>query len=325
MKSTKDEYINKYTIDQILENELDSLLLPDKENIYYKEYDIPIYKSKINNFNKEILILSGGGVKGIAHIGALYGLEELGYLNKFKIIAGSSVGALIGGLFVCGYKPSEMLKFIKNFDLDSLKNLNILDVLKNYGLDNGLRLSHVIKKLIEAKGYNEKITLKELYNKTKKKLIITTVCVNNKNICYMSHESYPDLPLYLAIRMSTSIPLFYAPVKYNNNYYIDGGCIDNYPIHLFNDKINKVLGLYLIEDSSDIHYDNYNNIENLEDYLMIVFECIMKGLRANSTRGFDKFTINIKINESFTNFNISDKKKDKIFNIGYKTVMEKYK
>ena len=116
-----------------------------------------------------------------------------------------------------------------------------------YGLDSGKSIEYIIKRLIQAKGFNDEITLSQLFNITKKKLTITTVCLNTQQVCYISYENHPDLPLYLAIRMSISIPLYYTPVVYKNMYYVDGGCIDNYPINIYKDRLDDVIGVYLVE------------------------------------------------------------------------------
>jgi predicted acylesterase/phospholipase RssA len=49
------------------------------------------------------------------------------------------------------------------------------------------------------------------------------------DLCYLSHENYPELELWMAIRMSSSFPFYFCPILYKNKYYIDGGAWDNYP------------------------------------------------------------------------------------------------
>lgn len=277
---------------------------------------IPIYKSKLT---KKILLLSGGGIKGIAHLGALYGLEKRGYLKKFETFVGSSVGALILAMHLVGYTPSELYKFVMKFEMHRVKSINAFNFLQVFGLDSGTRITYVLKRLIEAKTNNPTMTLQDLYKLTGKKLILTTVCMNTMEACYLSYETHPDLPLYLAIRMSISIPLFYTPVRYNDKLYIDGGAIDNYPIQLFEDSLDDVLGVYLAES-----HDVLETIDNVEIYLHRVIQCLMEGVTFNSKKGYDKYTINIKLeNINFVDFSINSKKKRKMFKQGY-NVVKKY-
>jgi len=280
--------------------------------------NIPIYKSNKND--KNILVLSGGGIKGIAYIGALQALKDLKYLENIKIFAAASVGALIVSIYILGYEPKEMYEFIKQFDLSKMKSIDITNVLNYYGLDTGSNIEYVIKRLIRAKNYSEDITLRELFDHTNKKMIFTTVCVNNAQLCYLSHDTHPFLPLYKAIRMSMSIPIYYTPVKYDNKLYIDGGCIDNYPIHLFNNRLEKVIGIYLVD-----RLDEIENIKNIETYILRMVQCLMKGATFNSKKGYDKWTIDIHLESlNLVDYGISLQKKRDMYDIGYKTVINRF-
>jgi len=267
-----------------------------------------IYKNK--------LILSGGGIKGIAHVGALYALEQINCLDKIIEFSGTSVGSLIIALYILGYTPAELYDFIKLFNFSKLKNLSILNI-NLFGLDNGSRIEYVIKRLINGKNYDENITLKILYDITKKKIIFTTICLNTMNICYISHESHPDLTLYLAIRMSLSIPFIYCPVQYNNQLYIDGGCLDNYPICVFKDDIKNTIGILLVDSKNIIE-----KIDNLETYILMVLKCLMYGLLINSKNGYEDNTIEINVQSiNSINYELDDHQKDELFINGYKTIM----
>lgn len=295
-------------------------ILKDEKIISHIEddCDIPIYdSSNKKNKNKKVLILSGGGIKGIAHIGAMKALDELNYLNNFEEFASASVGSLIIGMYLVGYSPNEMWEFVKRFDFGKLIKIDIFGLFENFGVDDGENITYVIKRLISSKAVNENITLKDIYLKTKKKFMFTTVCINSKKTVYMSHENYPNMPLYKAILMSISIPWFYSPVKYNGNLFIDGGCMDNYPIHKYKNRLDDVIGIYLTEGD-----DYIEKFDNIEVYSQRVLECLGEGVNFNSKKGFEKYTINLHVEPiSFINFNINVETKEKIYNKGYKTIM----
>ncbi len=82
------------------------------------------YKIKSTNIVKKNLILNGGGVKGIVHIGALKALDEKNMLKNITTIVGTSIGGIIGGLYCIGYSPDELFKFVNLFDLKNLRSLN---------------------------------------------------------------------------------------------------------------------------------------------------------------------------------------------------------
>lgn len=270
---------------------------------------------------KSILILSGGGIKGITHLGVLKALEELDMLKDITTIAAASVGAIVGGLFVVGYTPDEMWEFTKCFDFGKLKDISFSNILDTFGIDSGSNVEYLLKRMIKSKKHDTHITLKELYDKTKKKIIFTTVCVNKQKACYLSHENYPDLPLYLAIRMSSSIPMFYKPVLYNDLYYIDGGFIDNYPIKLFDDQLDKVIGIHICDT-----VDHIDVINDFETYFFLVLSSLRQGVAKCSTRGFEKHTLNIDIDSiSATEFDLSIENKEIIYKKGYDALYKKFK
>lgn len=268
--------------------------------------------------NIKNLVLCGGGIKGIAHIGALYALDTLKYLNKIKEFAGTSVGGLIITLYVLGYSPAELYDFIKLFDLKKLKNISIFNI-HLFGLDVGSKFEYTIKRLIKCKGHSENITMKELYDKTNLKITLVTVCLNTMEICHISHETFPELEVYLAIRMTTSIPFIYTPVIYNNRLYVDGGCMDDYPISIFKNELSETIGLLIINSQNKI-----DKIDNLETYTLRVLECMMVGLACKLNKGYESNTIEIHVeNINFINYDINDETKDLLFIQGFKSIIEK--
>lgn len=278
---------------------------------------IPIFIPKMKY--KKKLVMSGGGIKGIAHIGALYALDKMNYLDKIEEFAGTSVGSLVIAMYIVGYAPAEMYDFIKWFDMSKLKDISIHNV-SSFGLDTGSRIEYVLKKLISKKKLDENITLKQLFDIRKKKIIFTTACLNTAKPCYISHENYPDIPLYLAIRMSAALPIIYCPVKYENKLYIDGGCIDNYPISNFKDNLDDTIGVLLIDIPNEEEC-----IDNLETVILRVLNCITLGMQSNSKKGYEKQTIEINVDMfNIINFDISDKIKDEIFLQGYKDVSKHF-
>lgn len=283
------------------------------------DFNIPKYIPKANNllFNKTILILSGGGIKGISFIGALKALHDHKLLDNITTYVGASVGTIIILLYMIGYTPDDLLEFIKCFDLGKLKCIDPLLILDKYGLDDGSRIERTLKKLMENRNVNPNITLKNLYNITKKKFITTTVSLSNMMPVYMSYENFPDLEVCTAIRMSISIPFIFTPVMYNKDYYVDGGCIDNFPFHLYKNQMDEVLGLCLVESHND-----EIKINNLEEYIAIVIKCIISGITFNSIKDIKENIIQIKMPKiNATAFDISDVTKITLFNIGYETIM----
>lgn len=297
-------------IDKNIQYELNTILKKNKE-------EIP--------FNKRILVLSGGGTKGVIYIGVFKALEEFKILDNIHTFSTSSVGALICSIYLIGYTVKEMEEFIYLFDLkkltciDSFNDISPNNLFSNMGLDDGENIHKIFNKLLKAKGLKENITLLELYQINKKKFITTTVCLNTRSIEYISYETYPNLRVSDAVRMTTSVPLYYTPVIYNDKYYIDGSCIDNYPICEFKDNIEEVIGIYLNSD-----YEYYS-IKNFKEYFLSILQTLSDGFVYNSTRGFDKYTIIIKTKIGFLQFELSKENKNSLINLGYEKTTEYFK
>lgn len=299
--------------EQSLQNELNELF---NENINEER------QHKLDLSKKTKLVLSGGGVKGIAHLGALKALQEHGILQKIDTFAGTSVGAMIASLLIIGYSPDDQLGVISGIDLGKMKKrIKFDNMLNSFGLDDGSGMEIIINKMFRAKGFSPDITFQQLYEKTQKTLIATVACLNNKKSYYFSHTSVPNMKVIMAVRMSISLPIYFVPVKHQGKLFIDGGCIDNYPIQLFNHCLDEVIGLHLSDGRETVV-----DITNIEDFLIHAIQCIFEGVSKNAIKGYENYSIKISIkNISAVDMEIDPKMKQKLFEVGYKTVINKIK
>jgi len=258
----------------------------------------------------KILILNGGGIKGLAQIGALEYLDENHYLEKIKTVACTSVGSIVGLGLVLGYTPKEMHILAEKLNLNNLHRHNYQELFTKHGLDDGEKLDFLLKKIIEKKTKKPLITLKELYQWKKINLIITTAELNEGKEIYLNHESFPDLPVYLAIRMSCAVPFIFCPVEYQEKCYIDGGCADDYPIALFKDQLNEVLGIHL-------KYIYQTQIKTFEDMVISCMYCILNASNREAEI-YKNNTLEIEISSKlFVSLDVSLETKKELLKKGY--------
>lgn len=161
---------------------------------------------------KIALVLSGGGARGLAHIGAIETLESHGY--EITSIAGCSMGALIGGMYAAGKLP-EVKDWV--LALDRRKVLSLVDF--------SLSLTHLVK------GDRVMDALKEIVpdvNIEDLPIPYTAVATdwNSGKEVIFDHGS-----LYDAIRASISIPLFLNPVRREDMLLVDGGLVNSLPLN----------------------------------------------------------------------------------------------
>jgi hypothetical protein len=195
----------------------------------------------------DTICIGSGGIKGISILSALYYLERNNYINIEKITTYTcvSVGCLIGILLIVGYKLIEICDIIKNTDLNEIKpDLDLDLMIDYYGFDNGEKLINYIKNIVLKKlNYNNDITFLELYKITNKELYIATTNFTKNTEKIFNFKDTPDVSVFLAIRISISIPLIYTPIIFENDYYVDGALINSVYI-LKESEPEKTLVLY---------------------------------------------------------------------------------
>ncbi len=158
------------------------------------------------------LVLSSGGAKGIAHIGAIEELERQGY--NITSVSGSSIGAVIGGL-VAMNKLDEYSSWIKTLDKRAVWGLMDFSFTSN-GLLKGERVFDKMKEFIPD------INIEDMAIPF---AAVASDVINEKEIVF-DKGSY-----YRAIRASIAIPAMFTPVKYNGTFLVDGGILNPVPIN----------------------------------------------------------------------------------------------
>lgn len=276
---------------------------------------IPIYNPNVSS--KKIIVLSGGGIKGISFIGALQFLHEYNILSNIHTFAGTSVGSLILFLIIIGYSPNDLYELIKVLDLNKLKKVSVSLFLESFGLDSGDGIIKTMIKLLHSKNMKHDITFNELFKLTNKTFIVSSVNVNEQKVKYLSHLTYPNMPVIQAVRMSISIPFVFTPVLFEKCLYVDGGCIDNFPISLFLDKKDELIGICVNDTSLK------SDIKSIYDYAINVIYCVLNGITDTIVKIHEKYVININIeNTNAIEFDISLNTKKYLYETGYNATLK---
>lgn len=206
--------------------------------------------------------ISGGGLKGFSFLSALNVLVEHNYIdiNLINKYVGTSFGSVFAFLLNIGYTTEELITYLNNFDKKNLSfDLDLELFLSNNGFCNGNKFIDFVEVLLNLKTRLKDINFKDLEILTKKKLYIITTNFSKGNKEVFSSELTPDVSVLLAIRMSIGVPLLMTPVKFNDNYYVDGGLTSNLGIELCDP--NKTLCICL-QKPKKFEYDNLSNIVN---------------------------------------------------------------
>lgn len=179
---------------------------------------------------KEIAF-SGGGVKGIAFFGVLWGMsnKHYDYLNEIKRVAGTSIGSLVATIVALKIPINDVINTMFNFNLESVsQEYSLFHLGKQMSFLTGKslkRLIVVMLRLVNA----EHITFQEAYERTHIELNITVTNLNQETVMYLNHKQVPNLKLKKALMMSMALPGIFPRILHNNEEYCDGAVIDNFP------------------------------------------------------------------------------------------------
>jgi predicted acylesterase/phospholipase RssA len=285
-----------------------------------------IGKSEKNNIiDKDTLVLSGGGLSGILYIGVFKALEELNILKNIKTIVGVSVGTMHSCMYLMGYTIKELQKFGETFDskrLTSIKDINSLSFNKifiEYGLDNGEAFKKVFAKVAKQKNINPEITLLEFYNLNKIKFIIGVTNVDKLEEEYFSYDRTPNVKLVDALRATISIPIYFTPHKINNTFYIDGGCMNNFPVDYSDINIDKTIAVMICNP-----INKSSNNSNFINYFLNILKSMSIGWRDTLYRGCNNI---ISIDSGITNvfnFSVDEKERKRLIKLGYDSIKNSY-
>jgi NTE family protein len=209
---------------------------------------ILLFLTGLNSFSQNTakspkigLVLSGGGAKGFAHIGVLNVLEDAGI--KIDFIGGTSMGAVIGGLYAMGYNAKQIDSIIDKTNFSNVLNDYIPRSSKNfyekrndelYALTlpfNKLRIGapEALSKGMYNFNLLSRLTLPVRHVRDFNELPIPFLCIGT-NIALGEQVVFDKGVLAQAITGSSSLPSIFAPVVIEDNLIVDGGVINNYPI-----------------------------------------------------------------------------------------------
>lgn len=182
------------------------------------------------------LALSGGGVRGVAHIGVLKALEENGI--EVDCIIGTSAGAIIGALYTSGKTPDEMLEFVQQWSLFKVIKVGL-------PVDGLTSLAFLKEQLLATIEH-------DTFEQLQKKLYVGLTNLNTGELEIIDKGCLSDV-----IMAASAIPLVFKPVEINETIYVDGGLMCNMPIHPLDELCEHVIGVNLMPhgpvDAKSLH------------------------------------------------------------------------
>lgn len=242
--------------------------------------------------HKSGLVLSGGGTRGFAHLGAIAALFEKGI--KPDVISGVSAGAIVGAFIAAGKSPEEILSVFKKGWFFKYTKLHIPL--------NGLLKLDGLKEIIK-KEINEQ-NIEDLQ-------IPFYIGVSNLNEGKMEYKNSGNLGQ--TVLASSSIPVLFAPVEIDGNLYVDGGLMENIPI------------TPILKDCTNIFVSNISPINpdaKLKNLIQIATRAFYMSVNTNRAEAQKKATLFIEP-EGINKYDFFLRTHaDELFELGYKSTLQ---
>lgn len=271
------------------------------------------------------LALSGGGIRGIAHAGALKALED----NKIPIdvIGGTSSGALISSLYALGYSPYYIYVLFKRYakDIAKMNSAPILSGIGNMMMNKKVKLTGLKTGRSIEKAYNglaKKKGIEKIGDIKNIPIVIPTVdIVNAKEYIFTNkvpegeeeNDKYiTNISLGKAVRASSSFPAVFCPCKYQQHQFLDGGMLDNIPVtEVRKQGANKVIAI-------NFKADDIDNSSNIMDLAMRTLDIMGNKISEASLKESD-YILTIKTDKTGL---LDVEKLDSCYKYGYNAVTQ---
>lgn len=269
---------------------------------------------------KYTCLFGGGAIRGLAYVGTIRALEELGI--EYDIVGGSSVGAIFAALVASGYKSYELENLFMKVNFDLFKDIH-LGVGKAFALSKGEIfldwLNELLSNKIPSLG-KQNVTFKDI----DKNLVIITTDLTNFCCQEFSGIETPNFEVANAIKISSSMPGLMAPYKYNNSYLVDGDLQKASPMWRLSDTISESESRILeFRLEGDYCKDERNPIS----FINTIYSCVTDVATDFVTEIYgknDRYDC-VRINTGdifFADFNLNKEARRHLINIGYSQTMD---
>jgi hypothetical protein len=208
----------------------------------------------------EHIAISGAGPAGIIQVGMIQqaldeGMIELTHIKSYH---GSSAGAIISLLLCIGVPITEIAEYVVLRPWSKWLKYDVTHFYENKGVVSSECIADLVSPFFHAYNIPLDITLAQLYERTHLELFIYTTNVSNLTSVALHHLTHPDLSAIQSVMMSANIPIIFTPIKYKEDYYIDGAFRKHCPTIPFPEE--NILKFYIGYDPITL------NMEDTKEY-----------------------------------------------------------
>lgn len=197
---------------------------------------------QMNLHDVRTLVFAGGGVRGLAFVGALQVLRDEKGIDfgartpKLDTVSGVSVGTLFALMIVLGYTVAEITGIASIMRQSDVMDTDPVRLLSGeLSLDSGEKLKARVESLLSKRGFQADVTFAQLFASTGVSLHVAVTDLTDASVVHITEKSHPTLSVVTAMVASMTLPLVYPPVlSPNGHLWIDGGVMENFPMTRYN-------------------------------------------------------------------------------------------
>ena len=272
---------------------------------------------------KYTCLFGGGAIRGLAYVGTIRALEELGV--EYDIIGGSSVGSIFAALLACGYKSYELENLFMKVNFELFRDIHF-GFGKGIALSKGEIFTDWIDGLISKKNSRGMVTPLK-FKDLEKELVIITTNLKTFTTQEFSKKETPDFEVAKAIRISSSMPGLMPPYKYKDAELVDGDLQKASPMWRLSETLqnsrNRILEFRLEGDCK-------NEAKSPVGFLNTIYSCVTDIATDFVTEIYgqnDRYDC-IRLNTGgifFADFNLDKDSRKNLINSGYEQTMRYFK
>jgi predicted acylesterase/phospholipase RssA len=214
------------------------------------------------------LVLSGGGVNGFLHIGALIFLERYLYSEHkttirehFMGFAGVSIGSFIALCILCDMSTTEIVRLSQEHMPELLSfEISLFSLVQNNALRDNDSLKKCIQQIFVLKTKKLDMTFRELYEFYPTEFTVTASNIYTHSVTHFNRSDTPTVSVTQAILASMAIPFVFPPVCINDSLFIDGGFLLNLPMSIYPVEHTLAFWIREIPDETRVKKTNLSSI-----------------------------------------------------------------
>lgn len=222
-------------------------------------------------------VVSGGGVRGVALLGAAGALQDLGFLDACRTFVGTSSGALVCTALATGSDTRGAMEVIARGPYKPDFDIGGLAARMKFGLDTGKHFESWVCGVVGRTRLTPKTTFEDVRRQYGSELVVVATDVSARKAVYFGPRTHPSMRVVKALRMSCAVPILFTAVEWRGRMYADGALTDNFALQYAVRELGsrRPLGICATKSERDVTSEH----ASLDAYMASLIDCVTHAYR----------------------------------------------